>query len=177
MPRRQKVFGAALPNSCDRNEKARLLFRLRSFNHRARTRGQHGGPIPHAHVNVLWAIVSFCGRAGLIFPSYEAIAARANVARSTVALAIRNLEAHGFITWANRLWRAQVDGRRRVFRTSNTYMLTGFLSKSDYLPGPIREAVIARPKQGAGRVRIAESRLGEALARLGGTIFGDRPPD
>ena len=61
-------------------------------------------------------------RSGLCFPSYETIAEAAKCARSTVAAAVKALEAAGVLSWVNRLKRViGPDGVRRVVRTSNGY--------------------------------------------------------
>ena len=70
-------------------------------------------------------------RTGCCFPSYEAIAAKAECARSTVAEALKALEWAGVLTWQNRIARIQVRerdlfgrwaSRWRVIRTSNAYV-------------------------------------------------------
>ena len=64
---------------------------------------------------------------GCCFPSYEAIAAKAECARSTVAEALKALEWAGVLTWQNRITRIRVRerdlfghwaSRWRVIRTS-----------------------------------------------------------
>ena len=47
-------------------------------------------------------------RTGCCFPSYEAIAAKAECARSTVAEALKALEWAGVLTWQNRITRIPV---------------------------------------------------------------------
>ena len=70
-------------------------------------------------------------RDGRCFPSYEAIAAKAECARSTVAEALKALEWAGVLTWQNRITRALVrqrdlfgrwSHRWTVIRTSNAYV-------------------------------------------------------
>ena len=67
---------------------------------------------------------------GACFPSYEAIAAKAECCRDTVYEAIRALERAGVLAWANRIFRQRVRERDlfgnwatrwRVLRTSNAY--------------------------------------------------------
>jgi hypothetical protein len=67
---------------------------------------------------------------GACFPSYEAIAAKAECCRDTVYEAIRALELAGVLTWVNRIFRERVrerdlfglwSTRWRVLRTSNAY--------------------------------------------------------
>ena len=68
---------------------------------------------------------------GRCFPSYEAIAAKAECCRDTVYEAIKVLEWAGVLTWQNRITRAVVrqrdlfgrwTHRRTVIRTSNAYV-------------------------------------------------------
>jgi Helix-turn-helix domain len=70
------------------------------------------------------------GSGAISFPSYERIAEKADVARSTVYEAIHALEAAGILTWVNRIarireWGPDLFGRAqnrwRVIRTSNAY--------------------------------------------------------
>ena len=74
---------------------------------------------------------STTARSGCCFPSYEAIAAKAECARSTVAEALKALEWAGVLTWQNRITRilvrerdlfGQWASRWRVIRTSNAYV-------------------------------------------------------
>ena len=66
-----------------------------------------------------------------VLPSYEAIADRAECARSTVAEALKVLELAGVLTWQHRIARIRVRerdlfgqwaSRWRVIRTSNAYV-------------------------------------------------------
>ena len=96
---------------------------------RHRQPGQHRGPITRAFLEVLEALLwgFHNSRTGCCFPSYEAIAAKAECARSTVAEALKVLEWAGVLTWQNRIARIQVRerdlfgrwaSRWRVIRTS-----------------------------------------------------------
>ena len=60
------------------------------------------GPITRAFLEVLEALLwgFHNSRTGRCFPSYEAIAAKAECARSTVAEALKALEWAGVLTWA-----------------------------------------------------------------------------
>ena len=68
---------------------------------------------------------------GCCFPSYVAIATKAECVRSTVAEALKALEWAGVLTWQNRITRIHVRERDlfgrwashwRVIRTSNAYV-------------------------------------------------------
>jgi DNA-binding transcriptional MocR family regulator len=99
---------------------------------------------------LLWGFHN--ARNGLCFPSYETIAERAGCARSTVAEALKMLEAAGVLSWVNRIVRVKercadlfghLGTRVRVIRTSNGYQFNdpkgaaskGFPSKSDFQSG------------------------------------------
>jgi DNA-binding transcriptional MocR family regulator len=92
---------------------------------------------------LLWSFHN--ARSGLCFPSYETMAARAGCARSTVAEAIKALEAAGILSWVNRITRirdrvpdmfGQWASRWRVIRTSNAYHFRDPKpSKSEIPPG------------------------------------------
>ncbi len=108
--RRDKVFGPGRAIPLDRNAKARIWAYARGYTALHRRRGQHRGPLTRAHLDVLWALLwGFHNtRTGRCFPSYEAIAEKAKVDRSTVARAIAALEAGQVLTWENRLVRQRV---------------------------------------------------------------------
>ena len=108
------------------------------------------------------------------FPSYEAIADKAECARSTVAEALKVLEWAGVLTWQHRITRILVRcsatcsatwaERWRVIRTSNAYVFSdpkaavsgGFASKSENPTGTpesrgsISTGTSPRPEQPAG---------------------------
>ena len=115
-------------------------------------------------------------RSGLCFPSYEAIAAKAQCARSTVAEALKALEWAGVLTWQHRITRVRErcrdlfghDGWRwRVIRTSNAYVFRDPASKSDQRTGTPNQE-LSKPLQ-APAVDPA-SPLQRALARLSAAI-------
>jgi hypothetical protein len=130
--RREKVFGPGRALPLDRNAKARIAVYARAWSARNRRPGQHKGPLTRAFLDVLGALLwgFHNARSGACFPSYEAIAARAGCARSTVAEALKALEFAGVLTWQNRVVRIRErcrdlfghDGWRwRVIRSSNAY--------------------------------------------------------
>jgi hypothetical protein len=130
--RREKVFGPGRAVPLDRNAKARIAAYARAWSARNRQPRQHRGPITRAFLDVLEALLwgFHNSRSGCCFPSYEAIAAKAECARSTVAEALKVLEWAGVLTWQNRITRAVVrqrdlwgrwSNRWTVIRTSNAY--------------------------------------------------------
>jgi hypothetical protein len=138
--RREKVFGKGRCQPLDRNAKARITVYARAWSARHKQPGQHRGPLTRAYLEVLAALLwgFHNSRDGRCFPSYEAIAARAQCCRDTVYEAIKALEAAGIMTWVNRLVRVQfrekdlfgnLVPRTRLIRTSNAYV--GSLHESD----------------------------------------------
>ena len=82
--RREKVFGPGRAVPLDRNAKARIAAYARAWSARNRLPGQHKGPITRAFLDVLRALLwgFHNSRSGCCFPSYEAIAEKAECARS-----------------------------------------------------------------------------------------------
>ena len=97
-PRREKVFGDGRPRPLDRNAKARIMHRARALMHRTE-KGKAYGQITAKALAVLEALLwgFHNARSGLCFPSYEKIAEKAGCARSTVAEALKALEAAGLL--------------------------------------------------------------------------------
>jgi hypothetical protein len=132
-PRREKVYGPARGIPLDRNAKARIIAFAKAWNAKHRQPGQHRGPITRAYQEVLEAMLwgFHNSHSGQCFPSYEAIAEKAQCCRDTVYEAIRALEAADVLTWVNRIVREQVRERDlfgkwaskwRIVRTSNAYL-------------------------------------------------------
>jgi hypothetical protein len=130
--RREKTFGPGRAVPLDGNAKARIQAYARGWSARNREGRQHKGPITRAFLEVLEALLwgFHNGRSGCCFPSYEAIAERAECSRTTVYEALQVLERAGVLSWQHRLTRirercADLFGRRgwrwRVIRTSNAY--------------------------------------------------------
>ena len=133
--RREKVFGPGRAVPLDRNAKARIAAYAKAWNARHRLPGQHRGPLTRATGEVLEALLwgFHNAHSGACFPSYEAIAAKAECCRSTVAEALKALEWAGVLTWQNRITRAVVrqrdlfgrwSNRWTVIRTSNAYVFS-----------------------------------------------------
>jgi hypothetical protein len=131
--RREKIFGRGRCQPLDRNAKARITVYARAWSARHKQPGQHRGPLTRATLEVLEALLwgFHNSRDGRCFPSYEAIAKRAQCCRDTVYEAIRALEAAEILTWVNRLIRVQFREkdmfgnmalRTRLIRTSNAYV-------------------------------------------------------
>jgi hypothetical protein len=161
-PRREKVFGPGRAVPLDRNAKARIMAFAKAWGARHRQPGQHKGPITRTFLEVLEALLwgFHNSRDGRCFPSYEAIADKADCARSTVAEALKALEWAGVLTWAHRIARIQVRerdlfgrwaSRWRVIRTSNAYVFCdpksglarGFSCKSENQTGTLNQEFLS----------------------------------
>jgi len=186
--RREKVFGPGRAVPLDGNAKARIQAFARAWSARNKTERQHKGPITRAFLDVLTALLwgFHNSRSGCCFPSYEAIAAKAACARSTVAEALKALEWCGVLTWQHRLIRIREactdlfvrhGWRWRVIRTSNSYVLrdpktakTGrSSSKSENTTGTLNQHL--NPSVMAPATDT-DSPLERALARFGAVIEG-----
>jgi Helix-turn-helix domain len=185
---REKVFGAGRAVPLDRNAKCRVAAYARAWSARNRQPGQHKGPITRAFLEVLQALLwSFHNsRDGRCFPSYDAIAERADCARSTVAEALKVLEWAGVLTWQQRIARirerctdlfGRTSWRWRVIRTSNAYQLCdpkaavsgGFASTSENPSGTQDQDVLDPVLTPA---RDPDGPLERALARFGAAVAG-----
>src|SRR5215472_18211400 len=176
--RREKTFGAGRAVPLDRNAKVRIQAYARAWDRQHRQPGQRGGALGRAALDVLGALLwaFHNARSGCCFPSYERIADKAGVARSTVAEAIKALEFAGVLTWQHRITRIRErcrdlfdrDGWRwRVVRTSNAYVLIDPASKSDQRTGTPNQDVSI---PSAAPAIDPDSPLEHALARFGAAI-------
>ena len=141
--RREKVFGPGRAVPLDSNAKARIAAYAKAWSARNKQPRQHKGPITRAFMEVLEALLwgFHNSRSGCCFPSYEAIAAKAECCRSTVAEALKALEWAGVLTWQNRITRAVVrqrdlfgrwSNRWTVIRTSNAYVFRDPLAENSH---------------------------------------------
>ena len=83
----------------DRNARARLLFQAEALDRRTHLPGQHGGCLKRTGLAVLKALLFHFANVvtARCDPGYDALARAAGVARSTVAVALRRLEAAGLL--------------------------------------------------------------------------------
>ena len=169
-----------------RNIKLRVMAMARALMRRTEP-GKHYGAITAKHLAVLQALLwEFHNAAtGLCFPSYEAIAEKAGCARSTVAEAIKALEAAGLLTWVHRIKRVYervtnmfgegVHGQRsRVERTSNGYRFTEppdvRSSKSELKSGTEGQVSFPLAAVPAPAPKVIDAGLAAALERLGSLV-------
>jgi len=189
-PKREKVFGPARGIPLDRNAKARIIAYAKGWNAKHKQPGQHRGLLTRAIMEVLEALLwgFHNSRDGRCFPSYEAIAEKAECCRDTVYEAIKALEFANVLTWVNRITRIQVREldlfgkwatRWRTIRTSNAYLFrdplpcaenrpkSADLSKSENPPGTLIQdsySSLSAPKAPSAPM---SADLAAALARLG----------
>lgn len=128
---REKIFGFGKPHKLDRNVRARLAHAAE-----AAVRPDPSNPtkkrLSRTAKDVLRSLLfDFANcKDGRCFPGYKTIAKAVGCSYSAVARAIAELEARGFLTWVNRLFRRKepsttplgLPGQQtRVFRASNVY--------------------------------------------------------
>jgi hypothetical protein len=152
------------------------------------SRATQPGPITRAFLEVLEALLwgFHNSRSGCCFPSYEAIAAKAECARSTVAEALKALEWAGVLSWQNRITRIHVRerdlfghwaSRWRVIRTSNAYVFRDPQQRPERGPASKSENQIGTQNQEVIDSVLAPERdpnspLERSLRRLGDAIKG-----
>jgi hypothetical protein len=184
--RREKVFGPGRAVPLDRNAKARILAYARAWGARHKQPRQHKGPITRAFLEVLEALLwgFHNSRSGCCFPSYAAIGAKAECARSTVAEALKALEWAGVLTWQNRIARIHVRERDlfghwashwRVIRTSNAYVFRDPQQRPEGVPASKSENPRGTQNQEVtdlvlAPTRVPDSPLERALARFGAAV-------
>jgi DNA-binding transcriptional MocR family regulator len=107
----------------NRNERARLIHFAEALDRRTHEPGRHGGVLKRTGLAVLKALVfGFLGRGGRCDPSLDSLARMAGCARSTVAEALKRLEAAGLVRRVAR-WRAvAANGGLVVLQLSNAYL-------------------------------------------------------
>jgi hypothetical protein len=189
--RREKIFGPGPRLPLDREAKIRVMAFAQAWSARQRQPGQHKGPLTRAFLEVLEALLWGFHNAhtGACFPSYEAIAAKAGCARSTVAEAVKALEWTGVLAWQNRIVRirercADLFGQRgrrwRVLRTSNAYVFRDpkakmavshrVSSKSENQKGTLNQDLSSGLPSEPAPVRDPDGPLERALARFGTAV-------
>jgi hypothetical protein len=133
---REKLFGDGRPVPLDREAKNRLMALVKALMHPTE-KGKHWGEITAKARDVFMALLwgFHNARNGLCFPSYKTIAEKAGCAASTVAEAIKMLEAARIVTWCNRRARVRIGGVVKVIRVSNAYTFLDPGSKSEFRSG------------------------------------------
>lgn len=132
-------------------------------------------PLTRAILNVLrtllWGFHN--GISGRCFPSYERIADRARVHRSTVARAVIALEQQGVLTWENRLvhQRMAIQGLfgpqwvRVPMRTSNAYRFYDY--RRDAFGWPVDLLSSPKSQNSSGTISQENQKLAQEQAERG----------
>ena len=126
----------------------------------------HRGPITRAFLEVLEALLwgFYNSRDGRCFPSYEAIAAKAEC-RNTVYEALKVLELAGVLTWAHCIARIQVR-ERDLFGVTTTWDVPH--KKPLALRGRLRHTPPVTDPSLVGAVTVSRGRLDTAARRTTG---------
>jgi Bacterial regulatory proteins, gntR family len=114
----------------------------RDWNALKHAAGRYGGTLGSSCLLVLQCLVFDCQnwRTGQLDPSYEHIAAKTGLGRSTVAEALRRLKQLGIVFWQQRSDHHWRDGKFQLRQISNAYALLppsqwrGFTAPSDAPP-------------------------------------------
>jgi hypothetical protein len=114
----------------------------RDWNALKHAAGRYGGTLGSSCLLVLQCLVFDCQnwRTGQLDPSYEHIAAKTGLGRSTVAEALRRLKQLGIVFWQQRSDHHWRDGKFELRQISNAYALLppsqwrGFTAPSDAPP-------------------------------------------
>lgn len=185
---RPKVFTTDRSTPLDRAEKARIIDKAVKARQAWRTT-PHLPKLTRLHIDVLRSLLfSFHNsKTGKCVPSYERIAERAMCSRASVYNAIKALEAHGLLTWANRLKRIRAPAlglpgigatRIRVVRWSNCYDFDkpeeG--SKSKNQTGTIDQESPLLRTSSPPTAPECPIPLAAALKRLSEGVLGRKPP-
>jgi hypothetical protein len=132
---RAKMFGTGPRTPLNDAQKRRIMGKAYDLRRRQIEEGNPAA-LTRAALDVLRTLLwRFHNRkTGACFPSYERIAAEASCCESSVADALKQLEAAGILTWCNRLVRRTVEAFSELLgtvvkktvpqRTSNAYAFT-----------------------------------------------------
>lgn len=158
---------AKLWRPVDRKAAARLFHRARDLDKRTHEPGRHGGVVGHAALQVLHALIfDFLNfRTGRLDPGYDAIAGKSNLARSTIAVALKRLADLGILSWERRCSPStDQNGRFQLRQETNAYTLhpetewKAAASHADPTPAPApNPEVLGFPPLHQSRVDLAEA--------------------
>ena len=137
-------------NLLDRNQRARLLFKLEAMERITRGAGRRNGAVGRVAIDVLRCLLlRFCDRTtARCFPSVAEVMQATRYSRAAIFKALGSLEAVGVLTRHQRLARV-ADSLGRVFtrQTSNLYTFHE-LAERTYLPLPAARPRPMWPKVG-----------------------------
>lgn len=118
---------------------ARLFSEAKRFEGQTRRPGRQDGKIGRNGILVLQTLLfDFLNhKSGRLDPSYEAIAKKANISRSSVAKGLAALKAAGIIHWVRRCIERFVDGRYSLEQETNAYAVLPSGQWRGYRPTPV----------------------------------------
>lgn len=130
-----------------------LYRRARQYDRKGRIPNQQRGTLGSAALRVLETLIFdfYNFSTGRLDPAYEAIARKANLARSTVALALKKLAALGIIKWLRRCEGDNTPNGWRLRQISNAYELAPYSNWLAYInddpdpPPPHPDTIGAHP--------------------------------
>ena len=128
-----------------KKEAAKLWHKARAFERQTRQPGHQDGAIGTAGMKVLHSLLfDFLNYvSGALYPSYAAIAEKANISLSSVWRGLAKLKDAGVVNWLRRCKEDYIDGRFTLMQETNAYAVlpssqwNGF---SDPPPAPPPEA-------------------------------------
>jgi hypothetical protein len=146
----------------------RLYHKARAFNRTAKRAGRYGGMLGSAALRVLESLIfDFLNYAsGRLDPSYEAIARKTGLSRSTVAEALKLLKELRILHWLRRCVPEWIEGRFTLRQETNAYAVLppsqwqGFTDPEPPAPPPDPSAWGATPMM-MGALEEAASLSGE----------------
>jgi hypothetical protein len=187
-----------------KREAIKRWHKLRRFERQTKRPGHQDGAIGRNGLAILHVMLfDFLNYAsGALWPSYAAIAEKANISESSVWRGLKRLRAAGVLHWVRRCREEYIDGRFTLRQESNAYAVLpssqwrGFIeppeppSPSQLGPWgahpPLPEGLdlaVAIGREGgdlSAKIEALEapdaSPLARALAGLGRALRGDRPP-
>ena len=128
-----------------KKEAAKLWHKARDFERQTRQDGKQDGAIGRNGILILQSLLfDFLNYAsGALYPSYAAIAKKANISPSSVWRGLKKLKEAGVVNWLRRCKEDFIDGRFTLTQETNAYAVlpssqwNGF---SDPPPAPPPEA-------------------------------------
>jgi hypothetical protein len=116
----------------------RLYHRARDFDRQTKQEGKHGGAVGHSALQVLHTLLfDFLHYGtGRLYPSYAAIARKANVCQRTVATGLARLKAVGILNWVRRCKPSTEGGAFALVQDTNAYAVLPATRWHGYRPPP-----------------------------------------
>ena len=177
-----------------KKEAVKRFHAARRFDRQTRERGKQDGAIGRNGMAILQALLfDFLNYAsGALYPSYAAIAEKANISLSSVWRGLNKLKEAGVLIWVRRCAEVWIDGRFTLQQDTNAYGVRPCSQWQGYnepppapspapgtwgdhppMPGGLDLALIVRREGGSRDAQIAalesddDSPLARALAGFG----------